>query len=284
MVATWSAGRLAEAAAIAAKGIDVAGGPDALPAALPMEVAADIAMFLGHTDDAVARYRRHAALRHARGEPGPALLAELAVAHALINGQRTAEAADVVAEALPRAVRSANPTALAWAHYLAAEVAADTNAHQAATHYRTAIEFADRADSRLFRTMAASSAAALQSRTGSVQVALEAFPGVLEQWVQLGNESALAWTLQQIVLLLTRCDAHEAAAVLAGAVLARADLRPNFAIDTERIGEALQTIRDRLGEQPAAVCFQAGSTLTWTATLTHARRALADAAVPVEPA
>jgi predicted ATPase/DNA-binding SARP family transcriptional activator len=282
--ATWSAGRLAEAAAIAKSGIDLAGGPDALEAALPVEVAADIAMFLGHTDDAVARYRRHAALRHARGEPGPALLAELAVAHALINGQRTAEAVDVVAEALPRAVRSANPTALAWAHYLAAEVAADTDTDQAATHYRTAIEFADRADSRLFRTMAASSAAALESRTGSVQAALEAFPGVLEQWVQLGNESALAWTLQQIVVLLTRCDAHEDAAVLAGAVLARADIRPNFAIDTGRIGEALQTVRDCLGEQLAAAGFEAGSTLTWTATLTHARCALANASVRAEPA
>ena len=61
-----------------------------------------------------------------------ALLAELAAAHALINGQRTREAAGIISEALPRAVRSANPTALAWAHYLAAEVAPDTEPDRAA--------------------------------------------------------------------------------------------------------------------------------------------------------
>ena len=64
--ATWSAGRIAEAAAIAVRGIAVAGGSEMLAAALPVEVSADIAMFLGRTDETVARYRRHVALRHAR--------------------------------------------------------------------------------------------------------------------------------------------------------------------------------------------------------------------------
>jgi predicted ATPase/DNA-binding SARP family transcriptional activator len=276
--ATWSAGRLAEAAAIAERGIALAGGPEAPSAALPMEVSADIAMFLGHTDDAVARYRRHAALRHARGEPGPALLAELAVAHALVNGRRTPEAADVVAEALPRAVHAANPTALAWAHYLAAEVAADTDPHRAATNYRTALEYANQADSRLFATMAASSAAALQSRTGATRAALEAFPAVLDRWVQLGNDSALAWTLQHIIVLLAQAGADVAAAILAGAVLAHADARPSFAADRNRIGEALETVRTRLGEHATAAAVDAGSVLTRTATLQHARQALTDAA------
>jgi predicted ATPase/DNA-binding SARP family transcriptional activator len=273
--ATWSAGRLSEAAGIAERGITLAGGPESLAAALPMEVSADLAMFRDDTDDAVARYRQEAALRHARGEPGLALLAELAVAHALANGQRVAEAAPIVAEALPRAARSANPTALTWAHYLAAEVAADGDPDRAETHYRIAIDSGRRADCRLFVTMAASSLAALQSRTGSLAAALEAFPDVLDQWVQLGNDSVLAWTLQQIVVLLARAGAERDAAVLAGALLARADVQPNFAVDAERIDEALQTIRARLGEQQTAVAIDAGSALTRTATLHHARQALA---------
>lgn len=273
--ATWSAGRLSEAAAIAERGISLAGGPESLPAALPMEVSADLAMFRDDTDGAVARYRQEAALRHARGEAGLALLAELAVAHALANGQRVAEAAPIVAEAMPRAARSANPTALAWAHYLAAELAADRDPDQAETHYRIAIESGRRADSRLFVTMAASSLAALQSRTGSVAAALEAFPDVLEQWVQLGNDSVLAWTLQQIVVLLARAGAEEDAAVLAGALLARADVHPNFAVDAERIHEALQAVRARLGERRTVLAMDAGSALTRTETLHHARRALA---------
>ena len=280
--ATWSAGRLSEAAAIAERGITLAGGPESLAAALPMEVSADLAMFRDDTDDAVARYRQEAALRHARGEAGLALLAELAVAHALANGQRVAEAAAIVAEAMPRAVRSANPTALAWAHYLAAEVAADSDPDRAESHYRIAIESGGRADSRLFVTMAASSLAALHSRTGSVTAALDAFPDVLDQWVQLGNDSVLAWTLQQIVVLLARAGAEEDAAVLAGALLARADVQPNFAVDAERIDEALQTVRARLGEHRTMVAIDAGSAFTHTATLQHARRALAATARAVQ--
>ena len=130
--------------------------------------------------------------------------------------------------------------------------------------------------------MAASSLAALHSRTGSIAAALEAFPDVLDQWVQLGNDSVLAWTLQQIVVLLARAGAEEDAAVLAGALLARADVQPNFAVDAERIDEALQTVRARLGEQPTAVALDAGSALTRTATLHHARQALAAAARAVQ--
>ena len=67
----WSAGRLDEAAATAARGVALAGGPDAPAAALALEVCADLAMFAGRTDEAVDRYRRRAALRRRRASRFP---------------------------------------------------------------------------------------------------------------------------------------------------------------------------------------------------------------------
>ena len=210
-------------------------------------------------------------------------MAELAVAHTLINGQRPAAAAGVVAAALPLAVRSANPTALTWAHYLAGEVAAEADPHRAATEYRAAVEHGLQADSRLFVTMARSSAAALAARTGSVGQALAAFPEVLAQWVQLGNAAAQGWTLQQVVVLLVRSGAHADAAVLAGAVLAGGEHVVSFPADAQRLSAALDTARERLGGPAYTDAFNSGATLFPTATVAHAQRALARAASLPKP-
>ena len=86
--ALWSAGRLAEAADTAERSIALAGGRNAPEAALALNVSGDIAMFLGRTDDAIERYRRHGALADPTGRRVPELVTALSVAHALINGRR----------------------------------------------------------------------------------------------------------------------------------------------------------------------------------------------------
>lgn len=272
--ATWSAARISDAAVITARAIELGGGPDAPAAALPMEISANIAMFRGRTDDAVARYRRAADLRHARGEPVRALVAELACAHALVNGRRATEAAGIVAQARPRAVRAGNPTALAWAYYLAGEVDAETGPERAARAYRTAIDWAARADSRLFGTMAESSAAALASRRGRVVEALAAFGIVLDRWVQLGNTGTLGWSLHQVIILLARAGADDDAATLAGAVLAAAGEIPSFAVDTDRVHAALDEVRARLGDAATTAALDTGAAMAISAAVVTARHAL----------
>jgi predicted ATPase/DNA-binding SARP family transcriptional activator len=276
--ALWSAGRMTEASATAERGITLAGGPDAPAAALPMNVSGDIAMFIGDTDDAIARYRRHAELRRARGQPVLGLVTELSVAHALVNAGRAEEAATVVAELLPQAVRSAVPTVMAWAHYLAGEAASETDPERAAASYRTAIEHGLRADSRLFVTMARTSAAALAARTGALREALAGFPVALEEWVQLGNQSVAWWLVQHVTVLLERAGAHTDAAVLAGAVLARENALAAIATDAERLQAALAAARERLGEHATTAALERGAGLTDAAVVARAQQALADAA------
>lgn len=256
----------------------MAGGPDAPAAALPTEVAGDIANIQGRTDLAVHRYRRHAALRYRRDQPVRAVVAELSVALALVNGPRAAEASAVLADAVPRALRTANPTAMTWAHYLSGEATASDDPGRAADHYQAAVEHGLPADSRMFVSMARTSAAALAARTGAVHDALVRFPVVLDEWVGLGNLSAVWFVLPHVVALLVDAGEHADAAVLAGAVEARRDSIPNFAGNLDRIAAAASTIQDRLGGPAAQAALAHGATLSDAAVLARAHAALDAAA------
>jgi hypothetical protein len=273
--ALWSAGRLAEAADVAERSIALAGGRDAPEAALALNVSGDIAMFLNRTDDAVERYRRHGALAELTGRRVPGLVTALSVAHALINGRRADEAAAVLADAAPRALRTGNPTTLTWAHYLSGELVNDSDLERAAAEYRDAVTCGTPADSRLFVTMARSSAAALAARTGDLNEAFIGLRLVLDEWLRLGNAAAAFFLVQHVVVALARAGADRDAAVIAGAVRAHIHQMPGFAVDAERLRAALAQVRARLGDTATDAALAEGEALSLHAALTAARRTLA---------
>src|SRR5882757_7183148 len=270
--ALWAAGRVDEAAAVAARGVNIAGGPDTPAAAIPAQESGTIAIFTGQTDLAVARYQRLAATCRRRNEPTLALLVELGAAHALITNGRRTEAARIVEATLPLADRSANPSIIAWAHYLAAEATAHTAPDQAAAECRTAIAAGKRADSRLFVTLAHGCSAAIAARAGQHREALDAYAHVLDEWVRLGNGGLTGNTLHQIVALLADLRRDHDAAVLSGALAA--GHVAGLAEDTDRAQHALEQIRKRLGEQPTTVALNHGAALPERDVIAHARRAL----------
>ncbi|MDT0353826.1 BTAD domain-containing putative transcriptional regulator [Pseudonocardia charpentierae] len=273
--ALWSAGRLAEAAETAERSIALAGGRDAPGAALALNVSGDIAMFLGRTADAVERYRRHGALADPVGRRVPRLVTALSIAHALINGRRRDEAAAVLADVAPQALRTGNPTTLAWAHYLNGELVNDTDPERAAGEYRAAVACGTPADSRLFVTMARSSAAALAARTGDPNEAFTALEQVLDEWLRLGNTAAAFFLIQHVAVALSRAGADHDVAIIAGAVHAHVHQMPGFAVDAERLTAALAQVRARLGDTATDTALAQGEALSLPATLTMARRALA---------
>jgi tetratricopeptide (TPR) repeat protein len=258
----WSAGRLSEAADTAERSIALAGGRNASHAALALNVSGDIAMFLGRTDDAVEGYRRHGALADPAGRRVPGLLTALSVAHALINGRRADEAAAVLAEVVPRALRTGNPTTLTWAYYLSGELVNDGDPARAAAKYRAAVTCGTPADSRLFVTMARSSAAALAARTGDLDEAFTALPQVLDQWLRLGNAAAAFFLVQHIGVALARAGADRDAAVITGAVRAHIHDMPGFAVDAERLEAALAQVRARLGDTATDTALAEGEALS----------------------
>jgi predicted ATPase/DNA-binding SARP family transcriptional activator len=275
--ALWAAGRVEEAVAAAERGIAIAGGRDAPAASIATQESATIAMILGQTDLAVTRYQDLAAVRRARDEPVLALLVELGAAHALVTADRCTEAAEIIEAVLPAAETSGNPTIQTWAHYLAGQASAATAPGRAADEYRTAIAAGEPADSRLFVTMARGSSAALAARNDRFLEALEALPGVLDEWLRLGNTGLLGWTLQQIVVLLADLGQDRDAALLAGALRADRVPTPAFTADTERVSDALERLNDRLGPQQTAATLEEGANLTPAAVLAHARNALSAA-------
>jgi predicted ATPase/DNA-binding SARP family transcriptional activator len=266
--AAWAAGRLDEAEAHAARG--VAAGRDARPRGQQ----ANLAMFRGRTEEALAGYRAAAELFRAAGEPVAAIGEEASVAQALAYAGRSAEAREIMKRLLPQALRAANPTILSFAYYVAGEAAADTDVEQALAAYSTAIEWGNRADSRLDVMIARSSSLALAARHGPPAAALEQFGLVMEQWEQLRNELAERWLLRFLVVLLHRVGASRDAAVLAGALLAIPDLHADFGPYEAPVETTVGHIRARLGEGPTDEALAAGAELTYPDVVAHGRRAL----------
>ncbi len=284
--ALWSAGRLrdaADTADTAERSIALAGGRDTAEAGLALNVSGDIAMFFGRTDDAVERYRRHGAVADPTGRRVPGLITALSIAHALINGRRAGEAATVLAEVVPHALDTANPTTLTWSHYLTGELVNDSDPDRAAADYRAAIRCGSPADSRLFVTIARSSAAALAARTGDLDEAFTALQQVLDQWLRLGNPAAAFFLMPHIAVALTRAGADRDAAVVTGAVRAHLHQMPGFAVDAERLETALAQVRVRLGHITTDAALAEGQALSLPASLAAARRALAARAAQPGP-
>ncbi|PVY95473.1 hypothetical protein [Actinomycetospora cinnamomea] len=90
--AAWSAGRRDEAATLAARAIERAGGPSRPAAMQGRRVDAHLAMFSGRTAEAAASYRALAASSHAAGDDLRAIVFELSAAQAMGYDGRTDEA------------------------------------------------------------------------------------------------------------------------------------------------------------------------------------------------
>jgi predicted ATPase/DNA-binding SARP family transcriptional activator len=281
--AAWAGGRMEAAHEYAARGIAVGGGEGSPRAVLPLTVSADLAMFEGRTDDAVARYRAAVKLYQAAGEPVHALLEEISIGQVLTYAGRAAEARAAIEDLLARAHQTGNPTTLSWAYYIAGEANADAGAERALTAYAAAIEHGSRGDSRLMVTLARSSSIALLARSDDPQRALAQFQQVLDQWERLGNEAAHWWMLLQLVMLLARIDADADAALLAGAVVAARDRYPTLTPDVQRLEAALARVRRRLGPGRTDAILAEGAALTRAATLTRARAAIQAARPRVGP-
>ena len=231
-------------------------------------------MFQGRNSEAAAGFRRGAALHRAAGEHILALLGEISVSQALTYGGSPVEAAERMDDLLRQAHDSGNPSAQAWAHYLAGEAAADVDGARALACYAAAIEHGTKADSRLFVTLARSSSVALAASHGPAGAALQEFERVMEQWEDLGNEAAQWWVLLNLMILLARVGSDRDAALLAGAVLATRDRHPAFTRDVMRFEETLARIRDRLGRSATEDAIAEGACLPYVAAVVHARSAI----------
>jgi predicted ATPase/DNA-binding SARP family transcriptional activator len=271
--ASWARGDLPQAAELAARGVAAAGGPEAPSAARSMSQYACHAMFLGHTADAVERYRRTAALHRVAGDRLNGLMADVSVCQASTYGGGAAWAAARVAELLGPLAELGNPSGLAWAHYVLGEATAASDPERALAAYAAVLEHGTDVDNRLFVMLARSSSLTLLAGGVSDATALEQFGTVLDQWEDLGNELSQWWVLENLAVLLARIGETRDAAVLAGAVVANRDRYPAF-VRNQGLEQALRALRARLGDPVVDAAIEEGAALPFPAAVALARTAI----------
>jgi hypothetical protein len=230
-------------------------------------------MFLGHTAEAVERYRRTGTLHRAAGDRLNGLLADVSVCQATTYGGGAREATARVTELLGPIRELGNPSALAWAYYVLGEATASSDPEGALASYAAVLEHGTEVDNRLFVMLARSSSLTLLAGGVSDATALEEFGRVLDQWEDLGNELSQWWVLENLAVLLARIGDGRHAALLAGAVVANRHRYPAF-VRNERLERAIGGLRERLGEAVVDAFVEEGAALAFASAVALARTAI----------
>jgi predicted ATPase/DNA-binding SARP family transcriptional activator len=270
----WGRGDLAAALDLGNRALRAAPGPDAAGTHGAHEVLGDVALVRCDSAAALTHYRAVAAAGRASGER--AVETSGVVGEALIrawSGEghtavRIAEAALDLADA------SGNPSARAEARYALGETLGDLDPLRALRALAEAADLAGTVDDRLFAGGAATAAAAIRSRHGDPADALAEFRSVLTLWRRAGNDTLQTTALRNLVVLLVRIGADEAAA-LVDAALPPADL---YAAESARLDRARAAVAERLGPDRLAGLTRRAAHLTPAQVMDHALAAI-DAAL-----
>ncbi|GAA4889925.1 AfsR/SARP family transcriptional regulator [Actinomycetospora straminea] len=268
--AAWSSGRRDEAATLAARGIERAGGPSRPAAMQARRVAMHLAMFSGHTAEAAAGYRALAASSRGAGEDARALVFELCAAQALSYDGRTDEAAALVDRLRPAVAATHHPTTLTSAATVEGMVREGTDPGRAMECYAAAVEHGAAAECRLFVTIARSASAALRARTTRSVAALPELAAALDAWSQLNNESMQWWVLAHVVVVLADVGRTREAATLDVLVAEAGDRRPLVGTGDRRLRGEVRPVRS----PPAGTPAPAARAAALAEAVALARRAL----------
>lgn len=277
----WFRGDFARARAMAQAGVDAAGGRRIL-ARQALETQGDITLLDGALDDAAVRYHDAAEQFLAAGEPAAAVAA-LAGGEALaVAYQGHIDTGEAVArQALDLAESIGVPSALAFAHYGVAEVAATAGDLGAAEHHaRVALDVARPVESRFVSGIAGVTLATLLSRTGRTAEACAHYRDVVSVFHRSGTWAPQWVALRTLVDLLERAGNPGGAAVLLGAVTASPTAAPAYGADAARLDETRARLAAALGPAEVVRLVDLGAGLGDDAAISHAIRAL-DAVLPV---
>jgi tetratricopeptide (TPR) repeat protein len=272
----WIGGRFTEAADLAARGLAVATtfGQDAPAAAGPLVQLANLAMFGGRTTEARSHYSRAAELMAAAGMQVGVMMAQISISQVLVYEGRLDEAATRMRDLLEQARATGMPSAIAWAHFVSGEAAADIDPEAARASYQAAIEVGSTVDNRLFVNLARTAAMGLTARHGSAASALDEINHLMEQWEDLRNEAGHWWVLLYLAELLVRIGQERDGAVLSGAVLSSRQRHWMLVPDESRLHENLRLVREALGDPATEEALAIGSRMPYAEAVAFARDAI----------
>jgi hypothetical protein len=189
---------------------------------------------------------------------------------ALAWSGRSDEGVRVAGSAMALASASGNPSARIESRYALGEALGDVDPDRAVGLLTEAAEMAAAVDDRLFRGAAETAAAAIGSRHGDPVPALADFRDVLALWRRAGNDTLQATALRNLIVLLGRVGADEAAAVV-DAALPPARVYP---AEAARLDRARAAVAERLGADRLAEQHRRGALLTPAEVLDEAVNAI----------
>jgi predicted ATPase len=250
-----NAGDLARAEMLAREG--VARAKTAGEAFFSLEVLADVALFTGRLDFAMATARQ--ALE--AGE-------EIGDDHAVTFGRSNAALAAAYAGRFPEAEAllrgrwrpPAAPSDLGWLAYTEGEVVLDRVPQRALALLDHAVALAESVGNRYLGGVARVSACSLRARTGDPAQAMGAFASVIEGWRRQGAKVQQLTTLRNLVVLMARMGSAAEAARLLGAV-ERDTVAPTFGEEAARLARVRSWVDEILGPAEAARHLAAGAEL-----------------------
>jgi predicted ATPase/DNA-binding SARP family transcriptional activator len=234
-----AAGRRAAAALAAAT--DVA---DRLHA---LEVLADLALFEGRTDDAVALGARIAATAQHAGDPHYRAVGLTYPALVAAYRDRPTQARTALA-ALEHAVHPvhAAPTDRGWLAFSTGEVLARTDPDAALGALREARALADATGNRYLSGVARAATVAAVARRPDPAGALDELLDLARAWAPTGDRTHLLTALRNAVPLLLRLGRPEDAARLLGTVTG-AGLPESYGVEADALGAVRCDLDARLG-------------------------------------
>ncbi|MBB2922147.1 BTAD domain-containing putative transcriptional regulator [Cellulomonas cellasea] len=214
------------------------------------EVLSDAAIYDGRLAECRAQAARLWEFALAAGDGHYAAIAAASTSLALAYaGDRPAAHAELARHRalLDASVPDLSSTALGWFAYAEGELDLDADPDRAARSLGRAVALADSVGDRYLGGVARVSATSVRGRHGEPREALVAFEDVVGWWLERGDRTHLLTTLRNLVDLLRRLDAPEAAAELLGAV-AGADVSPTFGAEGERLALARDELASALGD------------------------------------
>jgi predicted ATPase/DNA-binding SARP family transcriptional activator len=249
-------------------------GADQLTRIHALDSLCDIALFEGRLDEAQTRTAEMAALAEQIGDLHYGLAARggtvLALTYAGRHDEAAQQLADLDARYRPQPLA---PSERGWLAYFHGELLLEREPDAAAEALAEAIALSDSVGNRYLAGVARVSATSLQARVGEPGPALRLYADVLRHWLALASWSHLLTTLRNLVDVLDRVHADDAAAELRGAV-SRADLTPSYGTERHRLELAGAHLLDRMGQARFAARTNAGAARDLESAAQAALRAL----------
>lgn len=269
----WVRGDLDPAVALADRSVELRERCGADGSGLAERVLGNAGFFQGRIDEAARQINRMVDTARSGGSPAQ-------LAHALYMASVAATSVDepergraLADEAIGVAELVGSPSAAAQAAYAVGLAMRAEDSVAAEQWLHRSSELAAAGGNRWVRAFALTEVHWLTARRGELLAGLAGYADVIESWLRGGDWANLWLSLRHVFGILVQLDAHTAAAVLHGKLLASgaASALPFEPADAERLVAEAERVAGVLGSAAFEAAVDRGRSMTDSAAVAHVR-------------